>query len=85
VTIKFTTFYPDIWVDYFNETLGSGSNNLTWDPDGNASAYGGDFYIYTQQYSGNDPVLSESTEIFINIRNVMNLDCQHAVIAVDIH
>lgn len=84
ITFKFNTFYPDVWRDYYNNTLSAGSNPLILDQDGTGSSFTGDYYIETSTYTGTDPALSGSTDIFVNIRNIMNLDCEHAVIALDI-
>lgn len=84
ITIKFNTMYAELWVDHFNETLGLGTN-LVWDADGSGSTYDGDYYIDITDYSGSDPMLAETKEIYINVRNVMQLDCEQAVIAVTIN
>jgi hypothetical protein len=85
ITIQLTTFYPEVWETYFNDTLSAGTNPLIWDADGTGGTYDGDYYIYSQPYSGSDPVLLEARDIFINIRDVKFMDCEHAVIAVDIN
>ncbi|UCH88965.1 MAG: hypothetical protein JSV49_12140 [Thermoplasmata archaeon] len=84
ITIQYTTFYPDVWVDYFNDTLGTGSNTLTWDADGPGAGYDGDYYIETSAHSGGDPVLKDATDIFVNLRYIDHLDCEQAVIALNI-
>jgi hypothetical protein len=84
ITIRFNTMYPDLWLEYFNDTLGIGTN-LVWDADGNGSTYDGDYYITVTDYSGSDPMLSETKEIYVNVQNVMKLDCKQAVIAVTIN
>jgi hypothetical protein len=85
ITIKFNTEYPDVWIKYFNESMGSSSNPLIWDQDGSGIIFDGDYYIESAAYAGSDPSLADTTDIFIYIKNLMKLDCEHAVIAVGIN
>ena len=85
ITVKLNTFYPGVWEKHFNETFVSGDSPLTYDTDGSGGSASGDFYIERKAYSGNDPVLEDSKDIFIRFRNIEYLDCEHAVISVTIN
>jgi hypothetical protein len=85
ITIKFNTFDPEVWEKFFNKTFTEGENPLDYDADGAGGSQTGDFYIESMSYSGSDPALSESTDIFVHFRNIKYLDCEHAVISVTIN
>jgi len=85
ITLRFNTFYPSVWEKYFNESFIESVPNLTYDTDGAGGSVEGDFYIERMQYSGSDPKLDGSSDIFVYLRNIKFLDCEHAVISVTIN